>query len=105
MAVAALELRKGDAFIVRVTFKDKVTGDPYPMTDWDLEGTMRYSNCPAVDLTPTWIATEPGGIARLKLTSEETSLLHVGEYELQVRAISPDGDGISTQPVTVDVRD
>jgi len=105
MAVASLELRKGDAFIVRVTFKDKTTGDPYPMTDWDLEGTMRYSNCPAVGLTPTWVATEPGGIARLKLTSEETSLLKVGEYELQVRAISPDGDGISTQPVTVNVRD
>lgn len=105
MAVASLELRKGDAFIVRVTFKDKVTGDPYPMTGWEVEGTMRYSNCPVVELTPTWIQETPGGIARLKLTSEETSLLKVGEYELQVRAISLDGDGISTQPVTVNVRD
>lgn len=105
MAVASLELRKGDAFIVRVTFNDKTTGDPYPMTGWEIEGTMRYSNCPVVELTPTWIQYTPGGIARLKLTSEETSALHVGEYELQVRSISPDGDPISTQPVTVDVRD
>lgn len=105
MAAATLELRKGDAFIVRVTFKDKTTGDPYPMTGWDVEATMRYSNCPPVDLAPTWVQFTPGGIARVKLTADESALLHVGEHELQVRAISPDGDPISTQPVTVNVRD
>ena len=100
--MAVIHLRKGDDFEAQVDCKrDGVAED---MTGWTLEADMRYANCAPVVLTVAWetIAT---GIAVVSLAATSTSSLHVGEYELQVRAIDPDGKKSSSRPVTVIVRD
>lgn len=100
--MAIIYLRKGDDLEVSVTCTRE--GSPENMTGWTLEASMLYSNCAPVDLTVAWNNAAQGE-AIATLDDESTMDLHVGEYELQVRAISPDGKKSSSLPVTVVVRD
>jgi hypothetical protein len=102
--MATLSLRKGDTFVARATFTDDVSGDPYPMSGWDISASMLFSNCPAVVLTCSWL-DQPGGIAILRLPAAETATLHVGDHELQVRMTTPEADLISADPQVVRVRE
>ena len=97
-----LSLRKGDALQVRVEFTNQVDGTPYPMTGWVLEGSIRYANCTPVDLTASW--TDEGlGVGLVELNDEQTQSLVVGDYELRVRATSPEDKPTSSAPVTLRV--
>ena len=100
--MAIIHLRKGDDFELSVA----CTRDDAPedMTGWTLESSMLYSNCPPVELTMAWDDASQG-LAIASLSDETTQSLHVGEYELQVRVINPDGKKSSSRPVTVVVRD
>lgn len=99
-----IALRKGDALQVRVEFTRQSDNAEYPMTGWTLEADMRYANCTSVALTCSWIA-EASGIGLLFLDDETTLELTVGDYELQVRATSPEGNPTSPDPIIIRVRD
>lgn len=100
--MAIIKLRKGDDFVLRATFTSE--GAPYDMSGWELESSLRYANCTPEALTVAW-TDRPLGVAALSLTEIQTALLTVGEYELQLRATSPEGVTTSTVPSTVKVRD
>lgn len=99
-----LSLRKGDALQVRVEFTNQSDGEPYPMTGWTLEGSIRYANCTPVELTATW-TDEGQGVGLIELDADETTNLTVGDYELRVRATSPENKPTSSAPVTIRVTD
>lgn len=96
-----IKLRKGDTLALRAAF----TSDqlPYDMSDWTIEVTLQYANCAEIDLVATW-DDQPGGIAFITLDEEGTASLNEGEHNLQLRALSPDGDTTSTVPTVVRVR-
>ncbi len=101
--MSIINLRKGDALAIRLTATD-YSDNPYPLGGWTGEASMSFPNCPPVDFAFDWIS-QGTGIARIKLTKEQTSALdHIGDYEMQARFISPEGDPISTSPVTIRVR-
>lgn len=100
--MSIINLRRGDALVLRVTFTQD--GVQYDMSGWSLAASMKYSNCTPVDLETEWIVGFDN-VGRLRLSAEETQGLELGEYELSVRATSPDGDPISTTPVKIVVRD
>ena len=100
--MAIIKLRKGDDFALRASFTSE--GVPYDMSGWEIESSLRYANCTPTPLATAW-TDQPTGIAGISLTEIETMLLTVGEYELQIRATSPEGVSTSTAPSIVRVRD
>lgn len=104
IALRRFDLRRGDDFDVSVECFDTTTGDPLNMAGWTLEGSMVFSNCPPVAMAPSWV-NQALGQAKVSLTDEQSAGLHVGEYDLHVRAISPGGKKSSTLPSKVAVRD
>lgn len=102
--MSIINLRKGDALSLRLTATDDA-GNPYPLSGWTGEAEMSFPQCLPVDFTFEWVS-QGTGVAKVKLTKEQTSALqHLGDYVMQARFISPDGDPISTAPVTIRVRD
>lgn len=99
-----LSLRKGDALQLRVEFTNLADGSTYPMTGWELAGTMRYANCTPIDLVASW-TDESTGVGLVELDAAETADLTVGDYELRVRATSPAGKPTSSAPATIRVED
>lgn len=100
--MAVIDLRRGDALVLRATFTQN--GIDYSMSGWTIEASMKFSNCQAVDLTAAWVDGFTN-VGRIRLEEENTSQLQLGDYELNVRVTSPEGDPISTTPVTIRVRD
>lgn len=100
--MSVIDLRRGDALVLRATFTQG--GADYSMSGWEIAASMKFSNCPAVDLTAAWVDGFTN-VGRIRLDAEDTSGLQLGDYELNVRVTSPEGDPISTAPVTIRVRD
>lgn len=100
--MAVLNLRKGDDLMLVASFTS--ASSAHDMTGWIVMAQIAYSNCTPVDLTVTWTDAATGE-AVVSLTEEKTLQLHVEDYLLQIRAVSPDGVTISTMPTTIRVRD
>lgn len=99
----AIPLRRGDTLALRFTATSD--GEPFAMNGWTVEAEMQFANCTPVALTASWI-TQSTGVGKLSLSSAQTEALpHIGEYILQVRSISPEGDATSATPVIIEVRD
>jgi hypothetical protein len=89
--MAMIDLRRGDVLFLRVNVKDSVTSAPYSMTDWTMVAALLIANCPPVPCVISWV-DQPAGVARVRL--DDTTALHVGEYELVVTLTSPSPDNV-----------
>jgi hypothetical protein len=102
--MSIIHLRKGDALSIRLSATE-IDGDPYPLPGWTCEAEMQFANCSPVAFGFEWVS-QGTGVAKINLTAAQTAqLAHVGDYLMQARFISPEGEPISTSPVTIRVRD
>ena len=98
--ITVMDLRRGDDLALRVEFTNN--GNQYAMTDWEVEASLFFNGCNKADLVFEWI-DQNIGVGRVTMSEEDTQDLLVDDYELRIRATSPDGYTVSSPPVTIRV--
>jgi hypothetical protein len=99
-----IPLRRGDDLALKATFTDKVSGEAADLTGWSISATMRFSNCPPVELTAAFVSPSTGE-AGIELPDTETLNLKVGEHTLRVRLTNPAGVDVSAPSAIILVAD
>jgi hypothetical protein len=99
-----LAFRKGDRRTFQVAFTNRSDGEPYSMTGWAIEASMRFPECQTIDLECDWTDVA-NGVAEVVIDDIDDALhLQVGDYELHIRASKANDDSISSGPYTIRVR-